>query len=105
MACLDVVDAPHWIHHVLVTADDVNLRLKLDAMDAWLSLREIPYRVVALPRDKMAIRLCFLEEEFARAFKACAGGLSVPSDETTLALAATPANDDFYQVLEHQVAD
>lgn len=105
MAWADVGDPPHWIHHVLVTTDDVNLRRKLDAMDKWLSLREVPYRVVALPRDKTAIRICFLEKESAHAFRAFAGGLSVSSDEATLAQAADPANDDFYRVLEHQLAD
>ncbi|WP_141740137.1 hypothetical protein [Bosea sp. BIWAKO-01] len=94
-----------WAHQVLIAVEGDDFLSRLHAMDAWLSQWEIPYRAVSVPRDNGAIRICFSDERFARAFHVNLGGLRVPSDPLATELAADPAKDDFYQLVERKIAN
>jgi len=69
-------------------------------MDLWLRQWEIPYRVVSVPRDDGAIRVCFSEDKYARAFQIKFGALRVPSDAFAAAQAADSAKSDVCQLVE-----
>jgi hypothetical protein len=93
-----------WRHHVLIAVEGDDFLSRLDAIDAWLSDWAVPYRAVSVPRDNGAIRLCFSDEKFARAFHVNMGGLRVPSDALATELAADPARDDFYPLVARKAA-
>lgn len=94
-----------WAHQVRIALDGNDCLARLHAMDAWLSQWEIPYRAVSIPADNGAIRICFTEERFARAFHTNLGGERVPTDAYATELADDPAKDDFYQLAERRIAN
>lgn len=84
--------AEPWAYHVQVMAEGDDFLSRLYAMDMWLRQWEIPYRVVTVPRDDGAIRVCFSSEKHARAFETHFGVPRVPSDATATAKAADPTH-------------
>lgn len=69
-------------------------------MDVWLGQWKIPYRVVSVPRDGRAIRVCFSDDKFARAFQIKFGALAAPSDACATERASDPAKIDLHRLVE-----
>jgi hypothetical protein len=93
-----------WSFHVLVAVEGDDSLSKLHMMDVWLRQWKIPYRVVSVPRDAGAIRVCFSEEKYARAFQVNFGARRVRCDAVATAQAAGSAETDFHQLVENTVA-
>lgn len=93
-----------WSFHVLIAVEGDDFLSRLHAMDVWLRQWKIPYRVISVPRDAGAIRVCFSEEKYARAFQVNSGARRVPFDAAATAQAADSAEADFYQFVENIIA-
>ncbi|KRE18214.1 hypothetical protein ASE63_03340 [Bosea sp. Root381] len=85
---------------MLVLVEGEESLSRLGAMEVWLRQWEIPYRVVSVPRNDGAIRVCFSEDKYARAFQIKFGALRVPADACAAAQAAESSRIDVCQLVE-----
>lgn len=95
-------DAGAWPHQVVIRLTLADFREKLRDIEEWLAMWELPYRIGAAVGAAGAVRICFAEEKFARAFIFNKGGVMAPADEIETAMIEDEADEAEYQRLAAQ---
>jgi nitrous oxide reductase accessory protein NosL len=96
-------DEPAWPHQVVIRLTLADFREKLRDIEEWLRMWEIPYRIGATVGPAGAVRICFAEEKFARAFVFNKGGTMALAEDIETAMLEDEADEAEYQRLTERM--